>query len=105
MIDIWHHSRSPDGWEDLAAVPAEAIAYVELNDALPLASRDLAAETLSRRVFPGEGEFEVAHFVETVRATGYRGMASVEVLSDAWRGRPVADFTARAYRSTAAFWA
>jgi sugar phosphate isomerase/epimerase len=104
MIDIWHHSRGPDSWDDLAAVPADTIAYVELNDALPLQSDALAAETVSRRVFPGEGEFDVARFVRTLRAIGYRGMASVEILNEAWRDKPIKEFAAKAYQSAAAIW-
>jgi len=104
MIDIWHHSRGPDGWADLAAVPADAIAYVELNDALPLQSQDLAAETVSRRVFPGEGEFDIARFVRTLGAIGYQGMASVEILNEVWRAKPIGAFAAKAYESSAAVW-
>ncbi len=104
MIDIWHHCRGPDSWGDLASVPVDAIAYVELNDALPLQSDALAAETLSRRTFPGEGEFDIAKFVRTVRGTGYQGMASVEILNEKWRSKPITEYAAKAYQTTAALW-
>lgn len=105
MIDIWHHSRGPDGWDNLAAVPLDAVAYIELNDALPMIGADLTAETLNRRTFPGDGEFAVERFVRTFRDKGYHGMVSVEVLNADWRGRPLDDFACRCLASSAAFWA
>ena len=46
------------------------------------------------RVWPGAGEFPLAAFAEAIRATGYSGPVSVEVLNAEWRddGLPVADF-------------
>ena len=55
MIDIWHHTHGPDTWDDLAAAPADAIAYIELDDALPPAGGDLFVEMMDRRTFPGAG--------------------------------------------------
>ncbi|OCC25514.1 hypothetical protein MB02_02445 [Croceicoccus estronivorus] len=104
MIDIWHHSRGPDSWKDLASVPLEAIAYVELNDALPALSDDQTVETLSRRTFPGAGELDVDRFVTLLRDKGYNGMVSVEVLNEEWRGRDLTEFARRCHESTAAFW-
>jgi sugar phosphate isomerase/epimerase len=103
MIDIWHHSFGPDEWADLAAVPLDAIAYIELDDAPSLETDDLAAETLSRRVFPGEGIFDIARFVDLIRAKGYAGMVSVEILSEAWRTRSPHDQASAAYASSAPY--
>jgi sugar phosphate isomerase/epimerase len=103
LIDIWHHSFGPDSWEDLEAVPVDAIAYVELDDAPALAGTDLAAETLSRRVLPGEGIFELDRFERLLRDKAYRGMVSVEILSADWRGRPPAPYAARVHRASRTF--
>jgi sugar phosphate isomerase/epimerase len=103
MIDIWHHNFGPDVWADLAAVPLDAIAYIELDDAPSLETDDLAAETLSRRVFPGEGTFDIERFLGLFRAKGYTGMVSVEILNEAWRTRSPHDQADAAYGSSAPY--
>jgi len=104
LIDVWHHERGPDSWDDLAAVPLEAIAYIEFDDALPLAGDDLMSETLSRRTFPGEGEFDLTRFASVIRGIGYEGPVSVEVLSAEWRGRDLGTFARRAAESSRPYW-
>ena len=104
MIDIWHHSHGPDSWDDLAAVPADAIAYIELDDALPRPGDDLIHEMMDRRTFPGEGTFDIARFVTLIADKGYDGMVSIEVLNAQWREWPPADFARRCLESSAAFW-
>ena len=103
LIDVWHHERGPDSWDDLAAVPAAAIAYAEFDDALP-AGEDVVRDTMDHRIFPGEGMFDLPRFVRTIAATGYRGMVSVEVLSAAWRTRDVGLFAAEAFTRTRGYW-
>ena len=104
LIDVWHHERGPDSWDDLAAVPLEAIAYVEFDDALPLASDDLIGETLSRRTFPGEGEFDLTRFASVIRGTGYKGPVSVEVLSAEWRGGDLGAFARHCAETSRPYW-
>lgn len=104
LIDVWHHERGPDTWDDLAAVPLEAIAYVEFNDALPRISDDLMSETLSRRTFPGDGEFDLTRFAGIIRGGGYRGPVSVEVLSAEWRGRDLETFARRSAKASRPYW-
>ena len=104
MIDIWHHTHGPDSWDDLAAAPADAIAYIELDDALPPAGGDPFVEMMDRRTFPGEGVFDVPRFLSLIAGTGYAGMVSIEVLNAAWRGKPLPDFARRCFASSAAFW-
>lgn len=100
LVDIWHHSCDPDGWDTLATIPLAAIAYAEFDDARPRAGPDLTTEMLHRRTMPGNGVLDCARFAALLAARGYAGMVSVEVLDAEWRGRPVADF-ARACRETA----
>ncbi len=104
MIDIWHHSHGPDDWDALTAVPLDAIAYIELDDALPDPGDDLIHEMINRRTFPGEGRFDVPRFLSIMAGKGYSGMVSVEVLNAEWRERPVADFARHCQKSSAAFW-
>src|SRR5436190_954095 len=95
LVDIWHHSHDPAGWETLAATPRDAIAYVEFDDALSPVSADLLVETMERRTFPGEGVLEVERFARLLRARGHEGMVSVEVLSRELSQMPLAEFVAR----------
>ena len=77
-----------------------------VDDALPLAG-DLADEVMARQVWPGEGEFPLTEFRDAIRATGYAGPVSVEVLNAAWRadGVDVHDFARNAVRTSAPYWA
>lgn len=104
LVDTWHFFLGPDGWEDLAKLPLERLAYVQFDDHPALESSDLREETLHRRVFPGEGTFELERFSQTLRARGFDGLVSVEILSKAWRGGDIAAFTRRAYETTARYW-
>lgn len=92
LVDIWHHSHDPAGWETLAAAPLDAIAYVEFCDAAPRESDDLTHEMLHRRRMPGDGVLDCARFAGLLARRGYAGMVSAEVLDEAWRARPAAQF-------------
>jgi sugar phosphate isomerase/epimerase len=105
LFDSWHHFRGPDTWAELEAAPLELIAYLQFDDALPVESDDLVAETLGRRAFPGEGEFDLDAYCVRVRAKGFDGVVSVEILNDEWRNRGDLDeFARRAFDATARFW-
>jgi sugar phosphate isomerase/epimerase len=104
LFDTWHHFRGPDTDAELEAAPLELVAYVQFDDALPAISDDLMAETIGRRAFPGEGEFDLAGYCDRMRAKGFDGVVSVEILSDEWRSRDLGEFTRRAYTSSARYW-
>lgn len=103
LIDIWHHSYDPGGWETLETIPLEAVAYAEFNDARPRASDDLAAEMLNRRAMPGEGTLDCARFASLLAARGYSGTISVEVLDEEWRARPPAAFARACHEAARSF--
>jgi sugar phosphate isomerase/epimerase len=104
LLDSWHHFRGPDTWADLEALPPEYVAYLQFDDALPMESDDLVAETLTRRVFPGDGEFDLTGWCDRIRAKGFDGVVSVEILSADWRERDVREFAEQAFVSTSRFW-
>ena len=105
LLDTWHHFRGPDTFEVLDGLALEHVAYVQFDDALPAQSDDLVAETLHRRTFPGEGEFDLERYCERVRAKGFDGVVSVEVLNDDWRGiERITEFAQRAHATTRRFW-
>jgi sugar phosphate isomerase/epimerase len=104
LVDTWHFFHGPDGWDDLASLPLDRLAYVQFDDHPALESQDLREECLHRRVFPGEGIFELDRFCDALRGRGFDGLVSVEVLSSAWRGGDLERFARRAYETTAPYW-
>jgi sugar phosphate isomerase/epimerase len=105
LIDSWHHFRGPDSDQDLDAVPLDAIAYVQFDDALPAISADLRDETVNRRTFPGEGEFDLHGFCGRLKAKRFDGVVSVEIINAEWRDKDIFAFARRAYDSTVPYWA
>lgn len=62
----------------IRTVDPEKISIVHINDAeaIPFALLDQ-----DHRCMPGDGRIDVAHYMECVRAAGYDGAVSVEVLN------------------------
>lgn len=104
LVDTWHFFLGPGRWEELAELPLDRLAYVQFDDHPAIASDDLREETLHRRVFPGEGLFDLDRFSRVLRARGFDGLVSVEVLSQAWRGGDVEAFAKRAFQTSAPYW-
>jgi sugar phosphate isomerase/epimerase len=104
LFDTWHHFRGPDTYAELEAAPLELVAYVQFDDALPAVSDDLMAETVGRRTFPGEGEFDLDGYCARMREKGFDGVVSVEILSDEWRSRDLGEFIQKAFTSSARYW-
>ena len=103
VVDIWNVSYGPTTWGELERLPADRIAYVQFNDALPRIG-ELDIEAMNRRTYPGQGAFEVDRFVSVVRANGWEGVVSVQILNDELRQVPLAEFTRRAFETSKAYW-
>ena len=106
LIDSWHVFRGTDTLAGVAATPAESIGYIQFDDALP-ATGALQDEVMTRRTWPGRGEFDLNGFAEAVKATGYDGAISVELLNESWRldGLRPAEFARRAMQTSLPYWA
>jgi len=105
LIDSWHVFRGTDTLAGVAATPAESIAYIQFDDALP-AIGELHEEVMTRRIWPGRGEFDLTGFADAVKATGYSGAISVELLNESWRldGLRPAEFARRAMQTSLPYW-
>ncbi len=103
-LDVWHFTHSDDTWQALDELPLEEIAYVQFDDHPPLVSDDLVQETVSRRVMPGEGCFELDRFCERVRAKGYDAPVSCEILSEATRDMDLDLFARQVFESCRRYW-
>lgn len=94
IADVWHVYRAGDRPEDLLGVVDAAHLFgAELDDAREPAppSAELFADTIERRLPPGEGDWDLPAFVNVLREIGYRGPWGVELISDAQRALPLAD--------------
>jgi 4-hydroxyphenylpyruvate dioxygenase len=83
-LDSFHvlsRGHDPAGIED---IPGDKIFFLQLADA-PALSMDVLSWSRHHRLFPGEGNFDLASFVSRVLATGYQGPLSLEVFNDTFR--------------------
>lgn len=103
MLDLWHVVRGGVRYADIAALPAGRIFGVELDDAPLVVEGTLIEDTLERRRFCGEGEFDVAGFIAALDAAGFTGPYGIEVLSDDVRRMPLEAAARRAFDTTARF--
>ncbi len=104
LVDTWHFTHGADSWDDLADLPLDLLAYVQFDDHPPLASDDLVDETVNRRVFPGEGVFELDRFCRVVLGKGFDGVVSCEILSRQTRQMPIETFARRVFDTSRRFW-
>jgi sugar phosphate isomerase/epimerase len=102
-IDTWHFFRGEPDLEALAAVPADRIQMVQVNDgpAVP-DDPDRMADAVHGRRLPGDGAFDLAAFVAALDRPGVAPAISVEVYSDALHRRPSADAARMARDATIA---
>ncbi|MFB0838463.1 bifunctional sugar phosphate isomerase/epimerase/4-hydroxyphenylpyruvate dioxygenase family protein [Arthrobacter sp. E44] len=93
------HILSRD-WETfhIEAFDPEKIFFVQVADA-PKLSMDVLSWSRHYRVFPGEGQFELAKFMGHVVRAGYSGPVSLEVFNDVFRQSDVERTAVDAMRS------
>ncbi|MCH7790532.1 MAG: sugar phosphate isomerase/epimerase [Acidobacteria bacterium] len=82
-VDIWHHERGAADLALIAQLPAERIMALQMSDGSQVAENlDYFQDCLTNRVVPGDGEFDVAGFVEAITAAGATVPWSLEVCND-----------------------
>jgi sugar phosphate isomerase/epimerase len=102
ILDTWHIAKMRIPYEEVARIPLRYVISVELNDGTYEAPWSLVEDTINHRRFPGEGEFEVARFIECVKKTGYAGPFGVEVLAQEVRSMALEQVTTRAFKTAMA---
>lgn len=105
LVDSWHVFRGDSSLDEVAALPAELIAAVEIDDAAAEPVGSLWDDTIDRRLPPGWGDLDLAGFIAAIEATGWKGPWGVEVLSAELRRRPLAEAVADVYAATVATFA
>ena len=82
----------------IEGIPGDKIFYLKLADA-PALSMDVLSWSRHHRLFPGEGNFDLATFVSHVLATGFDGPLSLEVFNDTFRQTDPVRTAVHAHRS------
>jgi len=100
VIDVWHVERAGTAPEELAALPLSKIVGVELNDADNDVVGTLFEDTVDRRRYCGQGDFNLAEIIDALRATGWAGPWGVEILSTEHRRLDVQQAAVRAATTT-----
>jgi 2-keto-myo-inositol isomerase len=75
-LDLFHYYKGPSKPEDLAGLTRQNLAFVQFADVAGV-PRELMSD--ADRVMPGDGDFQFAPVVETLRRIGYDGYVSLEV--------------------------
>jgi len=84
-LDVFHYYTGPSKFEDLALLTPANLAFVQLADLAGVA-RELATD--ADRVLPGEGDFRLGDIIGQLRAIGYDGWVSLELLNPTlWQAR------------------
>ncbi|WP_312239594.1 TIM barrel protein [Pantoea sp.] len=82
VIDFWHlHAGGKSRPEEVAAMDKNLIYGVHFCDGRAARPGEAWDEQVQRNYAPGEGEVDIPRWVEAVKATGYDGVWSPELLS------------------------
>jgi sugar phosphate isomerase/epimerase len=102
--------RFATGHKSLASQVQDALAdgdlaFLQFCDALPLGepgAMDLGDAMVNGRAMAGDGEFPLDEFCNHAVRRDYDGVVSVEILSSAWRARPLDEFVTTSLETTKA---
>ncbi|TCK44302.1 4-hydroxyphenylpyruvate dioxygenase [Paraburkholderia sp. BL8N3] len=98
VLDSFHTLSIRDSVDEIAAIPGDRIAFVQIADA-PVLAMDVLEWSRHYRCFPGQGAFDVASFTARVLEAGYSGPLSLEIFNDGFRAAPTAVTAADGHRS------
>ncbi len=85
ILDSFHTLARGIDPQSIRSIPGDRIFIVQLADA-PRLEMDLLSWSRHYRNMPGQGDLPVTDFMVAVSATGYRGVISLEVFNDQFRG-------------------
>lgn len=81
MLDSWHVFRGTTTLAEIAALPADSVTALQLNDFQGDGSQPSNfAETMSQRCLPGQGWFDLPGLVRALRASGSQAPLTVELI-------------------------
>lgn len=97
MVDLWHVRRSDLSLDELGKLPRRLLKGVEMDDGDAEPDGDPYTDTVLRRKLCGQGEFDVPAFINVMKSLGWDGPWGVEILSETYRVRPLAEAVHDAY--------
>jgi sugar phosphate isomerase/epimerase len=77
-LDIFHYYTGPSKFEDLELLTTKTLAFAQVSDIAGVA-RELATD--ADRILPGDGDFRLRPIVQRMRAIGYGGWVSLELMN------------------------
>src|SRR4051794_12287650 len=84
-LDVFHYYTGPSKFEDLGLLTPANLAFVQVADVAGV-PRELATD--ADRILPGEGDFRLEPILRQLRAVGYDGWVSLELLNPVlWQGK------------------
>jgi 4-hydroxyphenylpyruvate dioxygenase len=83
-LDSFHVLSRGHDTSAIETIPGDKIFYLQLADA-PALTMDVLSWSRHHRLFPGEGDFDLATFVSRVLDTGFDGPLSLEIFNDTFR--------------------
>ncbi len=102
LVDSWHVFRANTPIPDLrASLSSDILFGVELDDAAETVHGTLFEDTRDRRLFCGEGSFDLIGLVQALSDVGWRGPWGVEIISEDFRALDVTTALDRARRTAA----
>ncbi|MGL4325765.1 MAG: bifunctional sugar phosphate isomerase/epimerase/4-hydroxyphenylpyruvate dioxygenase family protein [Beijerinckiaceae bacterium] len=84
ILDTFHIMARGIDLSPISVIPHEKIFFVQLADA-PLLQMDYLSWGRHWRCMPGQGEFDLASFMDVLASTGYDGYISLEIFNDRFR--------------------
>jgi sugar phosphate isomerase/epimerase len=89
-VDSWHLIRGGAHWDQLETLPGEMVTSIQIDDGpIEPEHHDYIEDCLWNRRLCGDGEFDLARFVQTLDRIGATAPYSVEIIStDLWAQDP-----------------
>ena len=101
VLDILHLQRTGTLPVDIVGkVPPDLPLAVEINDGPLAMPANLLDSVVNRRLFPGDGEFDIPAFLAALWTQGFDGPIGVEVLNEYVRRWPLAMAAHQAFQKT-----
>lgn len=84
ILDSFHILSRGIDLKPIQAIPADRIFFVQVADA-PRLQMDYLSWSRHWRCMPGQGELDLAGFMDALQTTGYEGFLSLEIFNDRFR--------------------
>jgi 2-keto-myo-inositol isomerase len=85
VLDVFHYYTGPSKFDDFALLTPQTLAHVQVCDVAGV-PRELATD--ADRIFPGEGDFRLEPIIQRLRAIGYDGWVSLELMNPTlWKAK------------------